>query len=298
MMRLVLAIVAAMALSGCQHGGQQAIDPFWGRTTVPAPATGSIGAPIISPGCQQPLTPQVTITPGTPTPLSSGALPPASPPNLLPAPMSPPPGGTVPITPIPATPGPSGNGVPYGYGTPPMTSPPSGYPPSRAPLSGYSNPDSSTSGSPGSPAVTMPGSGPAGTYPPPPTTPSGMTPPTGGAAPVGPSPGSSSPTGPGTTPTPAGSPSSGGAPGYFPPGGFNYDNRSGSARPSPGGNLITPNGVATVPVSLDGATVSAPPETTTQPGVPGTPGLDASPSVVRIPAGADGGWAQHRPPPK
>ena len=55
MTRLVLAIVAAMALSGCQHGGQQAIDPFWGRTTVPAPATGSIGAPIISPGCQQPL---------------------------------------------------------------------------------------------------------------------------------------------------------------------------------------------------------------------------------------------------
>ena len=54
MTRLVLAIIAAVALSGCQHSGQQAIDPFWGRTTVPPPATGSIGTPIITPGYQQP----------------------------------------------------------------------------------------------------------------------------------------------------------------------------------------------------------------------------------------------------
>ena len=36
MTRLVLAIVAAMALSGCQHSGQQVIDPFWGRTDCAA----------------------------------------------------------------------------------------------------------------------------------------------------------------------------------------------------------------------------------------------------------------------
>ena len=37
MMRRALAIIATMALSGCQHSGQQAVDPFWGRTTVPPP---------------------------------------------------------------------------------------------------------------------------------------------------------------------------------------------------------------------------------------------------------------------
>ena len=91
MTRLVLAIVAATALSGCQHSGQQAIDPFWGRTTVPSPATGSIGAPIVTPGCPQPLQPPV-ITPGTLVP--SGGLQPTPQPNLLPAPMSPAPSRT------------------------------------------------------------------------------------------------------------------------------------------------------------------------------------------------------------
>ena len=202
----------------------------------------------------------------------------------------------VPLTPIPATQGPAGNGLPYGYGPPAATSPPSAYSgPSRAPLSGYSNPDSSPSGTPGSPAVTMPGSGPANTYPASPTSPGGMAPPAGGAAPMVPGPGSSSPTGPNPTSAPPGSPPSGTAPssvprpGYFPPDGdYRYhDSTQGSSRR---GNWVVPSGVAAAPVSLDGATISAPPGTVTQPGVPGTSGLDAGPSVVRIPTGADGGW--------
>ena len=40
MKRLVLAILTAAVMSGCQHSGQQVIDPFWGRTTVPPPANG------------------------------------------------------------------------------------------------------------------------------------------------------------------------------------------------------------------------------------------------------------------
>ncbi len=138
MTRLVLAIVAAMALSGCQHSGQQAIDPFWGHTTVPPPPTGSIGTPIISPGCPQPLQAQPIIPPGAP--LSTGGLPATTPPNLLPAPMSSMPATPGTFTPIPATPVPAGNAVPFGNGAPAMTSPPSGYRmPDRAPPSGYSN---------------------------------------------------------------------------------------------------------------------------------------------------------------
>ncbi len=289
MVRLVLAIVAAMALSGCQHSGQQAIDPFWGRTTVPAPPTGSIGAPIVSPGCQQPLIPQVTITPGTP--LSNSGSPPGAPPNLLPAPMSSVPGGTGAVTPIPPTPGLTGSGAPYGYGTPAITSPPPVYPaPSHAPPSGYANPDSSASGTPGSPAVPAPGSAPAGTYPSSPalpTAPGGMAPPAGGATPMGPCPGLSSPTGP--TPAPAGSPPasttpSSPPPGYFPPDG-DYRYHGSTQRPSERGHWVAPSGVATTPAGLGGATVSTPPGTT-----PGA-GLDAGPSVVRIPTIADGGWA-------
>lgn len=287
MTRLVLAIVAATVFSGCQHSGQQAIDPFRGRTTVPSPATGSIGAPIVCQGYPQPLQPQPVMTPGTPLP--NGGLQPTTQPNLLPAPMSPPPSAPGMPTPMPAPPGTGVSGVPYGYGTPAMTSPPSSYPtPGRAPPSGYSNPNWSPSGSPGSPAAAAPGSAPAATYPSSPaspTAPGSFTPPTGGAMPMGASPGSFSPTGPTPAPTPAGSPPSVPPPGYFPPGGYNYDNRNGSYRPGPGGNWAAPSGVAAAPLGLDGATVSAPPEATAG------AGLDAGPSIVRIPTAGDGSSA-------
>ena len=52
MTRLVLAIVAATFLSGCQH--RQATDPFWGQTTVPPPATDPIGTPVITPDTRNP----------------------------------------------------------------------------------------------------------------------------------------------------------------------------------------------------------------------------------------------------
>ena len=126
MTRLVLAMVAAMVLSGCQHSGQQVVDPFWGRQTVPPPATGSICTPAINPGCQQPVQ-QPLITQGTPVP--SGGLQTTTPPNLLPAPTTPAlaphmPNTPANVTPIPATPAPAGSGVPYGNAGPAMTAPP------------------------------------------------------------------------------------------------------------------------------------------------------------------------------
>ena len=197
-------------------------------------------------------------------------------------------GTPAPVTPMPATPAPVGSGVPYGNGVPAMTAPPSGnagqY---RAPSSGYSTPDLSPSGTVATPPATMPGSAPAGshpTWPPASTVPGGTvpSPSTGGAAPAGTAPGSSAPASPTPTPAPTGSSPSGTSPsnpppGYFPSGGFHYDNRDGSNRPSPGGTWITPTGVAVAPVSLDGAMVSAPPGTTAG------AGLEAGPSIVRIP---------------
>lgn len=285
MTRLVLAIVALAALSGCQHSGQQAIDPFWGRTTVPSPATGSIG----SPGCPQPLQPPI-VTQGTPIP--SGGLQPTTQPNLLPAPISPAPTAPATGTPMPVTPAPGGSAVPYG-GASAIPAPPSGNStPGVAPPSGYSGAGASPWGTPGSPAATMPGSSPTDRYgpsPASPTRPGSLSPPAGGPSPASPS--SFSPPNAPATPAPAGAPPAG----YFPPNGYNYDNRNGSTRPSTGDNWVTPGGVATarpgVPgtSSLDGAIVSAPPETTIRPGVSGTPGLDAGPSIVRIPTGGDGG---------
>ena len=269
MTRLVLAIVAATALCGCQHSGQ-VTDPFWGRTTVPSPATGSIGAPIASPGCPQPLQPPI-ITQGTQIP--SGGLQSTTPPNLLPAPMSPARATPAPATPMPVTPLPGGSAVPYG-GASAIPAPPSGYPtPGVAPPSGYSTSGVSPWGVPGSPAATMPASPPADRYgpsPAPPARPGSLSPPTGGPAPTGPGPSSIPPASPATTPAPLSAP----ATGYFPPGGYNYDNRNGSTRPNTGDNWVTPGGVAAA-----------------RPGVPGTPGLDAGPSIVRIPTGGDGGSA-------
>ena len=229
MMRLVLVIFATTALSGCQHKGQQALDPFWGRTTVPAPATGSIGAPIIRPGCEQPLRPQPILWQGTPLP--NGGIQPTPQPNLLPAPISSTPSTPGIVAPMPATPGSGGSGVPYGYGapaitSPPLTSPPSGLPTQGiAPPSGYSNPGLS-------PPATMP----ADRYPVSPVspmapmTPGSYVPSTGGAAPMGPGPGPSAPADPAplsppVVSPPAVSPPAGAMPGLFPPGGYNYDNR-------------------------------------------------------------------------
>ncbi len=231
MTRLVLAIVAAMALSGCQHSGQQVIDPFWGRTTVPPPATGSIGAPIGSPGCPQPVA-QPIITPGTPVPGGCGPQA-TTPPNLLPATVTPMPSPAGTVAPMPATPGSSGNGVPYGNGASAVTAPAAGNAtPLVAPPSGYSNRGLSPSGSPGSP--------PAATYPALPASPmapSSTAPPTGGMAPTGPSPSPSAPAGPTLTPAPASTPPASGAPGYSPPdGSFNY--HGSTQRPSGQGNWV------------------------------------------------------------
>ena len=140
-------------------------------------------------------------------------------------------------TPMPATPGTGVSGVPYGYGAPAMTSPPSSYPtPGRAPPSGYSNPDLSPSGSPGSPAATAPGSAPAATYP------SSSVfandagqfgPSDERVVPLGPSPGSSSPTRPHASANAGRFATVRPPPGYFPPGGYNYDNRNGSIARAP-----------------------------------------------------------------
>ena len=225
MTRRMLAVIAAMALSGCQHSGQQVVDPFWGQQRVPPPATGSVGASTVNPAYPQTWPPQGIAPPGTP--LSNGLQ--TSPPNLLPAQTGTP--GAA--TPIPATPW-QGSGTPPGNGPTTLASPPSSTAtPARAPLSGYSNPDWTPSSGQGLPAATTPDSGPAGSYPgryaSQSTTPGGSTPPTGGATPLGPPPGTSSPTGPVTTPASSGSLSpasvpSSATPDYFPPNGsYKYD---------------------------------------------------------------------------
>jgi hypothetical protein len=302
MMRLVLAMVAVMAFSGCQHRGQQAIDPFWGRTTVPAPPTGAVCAPVITPGCGQPFPPQTMTTPGTPLP--SGGLQAIPQPNLIPAPTSPNPAATGTGAAPATTPGVTGSPAPYGSTTPTITTPPPGSGTTgTAPPSGYSGSDSSA----GSryPATTIPGAGstgsnpssvlpstPGGTspWPSPPATSGSTSSPYGGSsspyggslAPLGSGSGSLAPTGTLSTPAPASSPGSGGVPGYSPPdGSFKYPDRSESTRPGTGNTWTTPGGVAAAPVSLDGATVSSPLTS-------GSAGLDSSPSVVRIPAAASG----------
>ena len=134
MTRLVLAVIAAMALSGCQHSGQQAIDPFWGQQRVPPPPTGSVGARWSTrrtrkPGRRKRASPREHRCP------TAGSQ--TAPPNLLPGPTGTP--GAA--TPIPATPGP-GSGTPSSNVAPgPATPPASNGTPARAPLSGYSNPD-------------------------------------------------------------------------------------------------------------------------------------------------------------
>jgi hypothetical protein len=266
MMRLALAMVATAFFCGCQHSGQQAIDPFWGRTTVPAPATGAIGAPIVSPGYPQSGLQQPVITPGTP--LTNGTAQGGTPPNLLPAPIS-----ASPTTPAAAT--------PTLAPAMPATSPAPNYTTPIAPPSGYSNPSAysnpgASSGTAAAPAATSPGSAPDNRYPTNPLNqPSGVyNPSTSGAVPTNPVPAPAPPTT--AIPTaPNGTPSSSNAsPGYSPPGGFKFDNRNGSTWVSPGSS-------APASVSLDGATVSAPPES------PAGAALDPGPSIVRIPT--DGG---------
>lgn len=115
MTRLLLAILAAVSLCGCRYQGQQAIDPFWGRKTVPPPPTGSIGTCVVTPGYPAPVTAPATVTPGMTVP--GGSVPLSTPPNLLPGPVTAP--SSSPITPstpsIPPTPAP-GTGGPYSYG--------------------------------------------------------------------------------------------------------------------------------------------------------------------------------------
>ena len=112
MTRLVLAMVAAMALTGCQHSGQQAIDPFWGRTRGRLRQQVRLAPPIVSFGIPATVAATNDRTPGMP--LSNVGPPPATP-NLLPAPI----GSSGTVTPVPATPAPAGSGVPYNYVPPP-----------------------------------------------------------------------------------------------------------------------------------------------------------------------------------
>ena len=241
MMRLVLAIVAAMALSGCQHSGQQAIDPFWGRTTVPSPATGSIRRPDRQPGMSATLAATTDHNAGNTAPTAGSSNRPQ--PNLLPAPMSPTPGAPGTLTPMPATPGPAGSGVPYGNGAPAITSPPSGYPtPGRAPPSGYSNPIRHHRARRGRRRQPCPGPPPAGSYPSSPARQraGGMAPPTGGTAPTGPVPAQPHQRvphrhRPGRFATVRHAPRA-----TFRPVDYNYDDRNGVRAPEAGGNWITP----------------------------------------------------------
>ena len=89
-----------MALSGCQHSGQQAVDPFWGRTTVSRPR--HLPAVGVNPCYPQP----ATVSAGP-----SNALQATPPPNLLPATASPTPAAPVTITPAPAMPAPAATGA-------------------------------------------------------------------------------------------------------------------------------------------------------------------------------------------
>ena len=100
-------------------------------------------------------------------------------------------------------------GRPTALGHRPLAAPPaSGPTPGSAPLSGYSNNNSPAAGSPGGSFSTVPGSGPAATYPAypsPSSSPGGFGPPAGGPSSMSPPPGSPSPTSP--LPAPPGSPS-------------------------------------------------------------------------------------------
>lgn len=49
MKRLLAPLIAVVALSGCQSQGPPGADPFFGRTTVPPPSTGSISSGPIDP---------------------------------------------------------------------------------------------------------------------------------------------------------------------------------------------------------------------------------------------------------
>jgi hypothetical protein len=90
---LALALMV-IAVCGCRNSGQSAQDPFFGRTTLPAPATGAAGArscdPYYQPPAGAPLQPipQPQLgAPNTPgSPASPGYTPPAnSPPAGYPA---------------------------------------------------------------------------------------------------------------------------------------------------------------------------------------------------------------------
>ncbi len=100
MSRLMLAVLAAIALSGCRYQGEQAVDPFWGRQTVPPPGTGAVGTTTVYPGY-----PPAGAVPQPGVVAPGAALPSTAPPYLLPAPMTSPGSSPAPITPsIPATP--------------------------------------------------------------------------------------------------------------------------------------------------------------------------------------------------
>ena len=297
MKRLTLATVAAIALGGCRNQGQQVVDPFWGRTTVPPPATGTIGTVPYSPA-------PVMAAPATGAPamtIPGGTLQPSAPPNLLPAPASTYPGSSAPSTPsIPVNPAPAASS------TPPPVAPLSGfssggvapYTPSTAAPNNTPSPPPSTYPAPsdrytppadryGAPSASAPAasntSTPGWGSPAPSTSsntapapaaaaaPTTVSPPAGpmpsGPAPVDTAP-PASPLNPApSSPAPLNSAPSGTAPSnpdYFPKDGMKY--HEGQWRPQ--------GGPAT---SSDVAIVSG--------------GLDTGPSIVRIPTSADGSSA-------
>ena len=161
MEKMLPAVLTLLVLAGCQCPGQQATDPFFGRTTVPPPATGTVGPGAADPYYQQP--PGQPLQPQTlqPQPLQPQPL---QPQPVQPQTLQPPPGYSAPVFSAPGTPTPppasaygptSGYGVPPGSASPtyapgpspaptPATGAPSGAPPAGvAPPSGYSAPGGS-----------------------------------------------------------------------------------------------------------------------------------------------------------
>lgn len=190
MKRTLLLIVAAMVCGGCHNQGQSNVDPFFGRTTVPPPATGSVGAKPGTPSYQQPQLPQLPAG-GTLQPipqLQPGAMAPSTVPGGAAGAMTAPPSGLNPGATAGARPGstfPPATGwgltplspgttatTPVATPTMPVTASPTPFTASPTPISTPMTPITTPAPSSGAPA--------AGS-----AAPTGSTPSPGGAPPAG-----------------------------------------------------------------------------------------------------------------
>jgi len=171
MKRCLALLAAGMIACGCRSQSP-GVDPFFGRTTVPAPATGTVSGHVIDPylhSAPPSAVPACPMVPGAPAGCGAG--------TLAPSPMAPavslPPASATPSrtwtgagTPAAAAPVPA-SALPAGQASPPMpssdprTSPPytapSPSPPSGAPAP---SPGQTNPGSPPTPASPTRGVGP------------------------------------------------------------------------------------------------------------------------------------------